>query len=199
MISAKTQLEKSPKEFGRFHTARYSSFFKRLNKSAIGGINESLSLINDEIQCAVKKDHSIQKQTKLLNSVPGIGIITALHLICYTNEFTMCQSGKQLACYAGVAPFEHSSGSSVRGKSRVSHIANKKLKALLHLCAKSGIRIKNGELGKYYKKKLSEGKHRMSVLNAIKNKIILRAVAVIKRGTPYVAEQKIKPRDYSRR
>lgn len=137
-----------------------------------------------------KKDVEIQRMLKLIVSVPGIGPVTGLKLICYTNEFTACSNGKQLACYVGVAPFEHTSGSSVRHKSRVSPIANKRLKAVLHMGAMSAIRLKNGELGRYYQRKVAEGKNKMLALNAIKNKIILRVMAVMKRGTPYKTPQK---------
>ena len=80
------------------------------------------------------------------------------------------QAGKQLACYAGGA-FEHSSGSSVRGCPRVSHWANKKLKKYLHMAALSTIQVE-GELKAYYERQLAKGQHKMSMLNAIRNKLV---------------------------
>jgi transposase len=188
VLQAKWQLEKVLKEFGTFYTSGNFKLFKRLNKPATSGIKDSLTDIDNEIKLLAENDLNINKQWKLLKSVPGIGTITALALICYTNEFSFCKTGKQLACYVGVAPFEHSSGSSVKGKTRVSHIANKKLKSLFHMGALSVMRMKKGELVRYYNRKVKEGKNKMSILNAIKNKIILRAVAVIKRGTPYITK-----------
>lgn len=87
-------------------------------------------------------------------------------------------------CHAGVAPFEHRSGSSVRGKTRVSHHARKRLKSLFHLAAMSSIRAK-GELRDYYQRKVGEGKNKMLVLNAVRNKIIHRIYAVVRRGEKY--------------
>ena len=147
-------------------------------------IEKDLENIDKELDDIIKNDPRLKEIYELSTSVPGIGKITALSLICYTNEFNSYHTGKQLACYCGVAPFEHSSGSSVRGKTRVSHMANKPLKRLLYLGAMAAIKS-NGELKAYYVRKVSEGKNKMSVLNAIRNKMVLRLTAVIKRGTPY--------------
>jgi len=120
----------------------------------------------------------------LAKSVPGIGKITAFALLYYTNEFSLFHSGKKLACYCGVAPFARESGTSVKGKSRVSNFANKALKKLLHLAAMAAI-SSNAELKAYYERKVAEGKNKMLVLNAIRNKILHRLIAVIRRNTPF--------------
>lgn len=89
-----------------------------------------------------------------------------------------------MACYCGVVPFEHQSGTSIRYKPRVSVFADKGLKTLLHLAAMSAIRL-NNELRVYYRRKVEDGKNKMSVLNAVRNKIIHRIFAVIKNQTMY--------------
>ena len=124
------------------------------------------------------------------NHIPGIGHITAIYLIGCTANFAGSPSGKQLACYAGVAPFEHSSGISIKGKTRIHRMANKELKKLLHLCALSAIQYKQ-ELKTYYHRKKDEGKHSMAVLNAVRNKIILRVAAVVKSQMPFKNNYKI--------
>jgi transposase len=167
-----------------FYSASEHSFFDKLNTNALLGLRSSLVEIDAEIS-KITKDKKISMQLKLLLSVPGVGLVTGLSLICCTYEFTICNTANQLACYAGIAPFEHTSGSSVRGKSRVSHIANKKLKALLHLGALSQIKTA-GAFSEYYKRKVGEGKNKMLVINAVRNKIIHRVAAVINRGTPYL-------------
>ena len=98
---------------------------------------------------------------------------------------------RKLACYCGVAPFKHQSGSSIKGKTKVSHIANKKMKSLLNMAALSAKR-NDIEIKEYYERKVEEGKNKMSVLNAIRCKIISRAFAVIERETPFVNIQKFK-------
>lgn len=168
-----------------FYKPAQRYYFEKLNKEALSGLRGALANIEEEIEIITKTDKKISMQLKLLLSVPGVGLITALSLICCTYEFTICRSANQLACYAGIAPFEHVSGSSVRRKTRVSHIANKKLKSLLHLGALTQIKTK-GAFRIYYERKVAEGKNKMLVINAVRNKIIHRVAAVINRGTPYL-------------
>ena len=153
-------------------------------KKSLKAIQKDLEDVNEKLDDIVNNDQNVKRLFGLSTSIPGIGKIIALKMICYTNEFTTYTNGKQLACYCGVAPFEHSSGSSVRGKTRVSNMANKPLKTVLHLGALSVIRS-NGELKEYYLRKVAEGKNKMSVINAVRNKMLLRLAAVIRRGTPY--------------
>jgi transposase len=82
-----------------------------------------------------------------------------------------------------VAPFKDESGKKKK-REKVSHKANKKMKKLFHLLAMSAIRIK-GEMKQYYERKLAEGKNKMSVLNAIRNKIILRIFSCVKNKKCY--------------
>ena len=157
---------------------------KRLNTGGIDGLQETIKKIDTEIQSIAKSDKEISRQMTLLTSVPGIGKIIALHLICRTNEFSMYKTGKTLACLAGVAPFEYSSGT-LAGKGHVSSYHNKILKQYLHMGAVSSLRSKTSELRKYYDRKVAEGKHKMLVINNLRNKILLRAAAVIRKGEPY--------------
>ena len=101
-----------------------------------------------------------------------------------SGEFTKIQTGKEFACYAGVVPFEHSSGASVRGRPRVSHCANKKMKSYLHMGALSPIKGP-GELKTSYERQLGKGKAKMSVLNAIRNKLVVRVCACIRSNQLY--------------
>lgn len=150
-------------------------------------LDKEIEQIEKDLDNTIKKDSNLKKLYNLATSVPGIGRITALTLLYFTNEFKYYFNPRQLACYCGVAPFEHTSGTSIRGKSRVSNFANKRLKKLLHMVAMSTL-TKDKELSHYYQRKVSEGKNRMLVINAIRNKILHRLCAVIKRGTPYQVE-----------
>ncbi|MBK8225545.1 MAG: IS110 family transposase [Flavobacteriales bacterium] len=93
-------------------------------------------------------------------------------------------SPRQLACHVGCAPFENRSGTSIRGRTRVSHNANHTLKALLHVSVVAVTR-NTGEFRAYYDRKVAEGKHKMLVFNAMRNKLIHRVCAVIRKGVPY--------------
>ncbi len=85
---------------------------------------------------------------------------------------------KKFACYAGVAPFEHTSGSSIRGKTRVSKMANMTIEKAIDLAAMSAIQCSQ-ELKAYYHRKVAEGKNKMSVINAVRNKLISRLFACV--------------------
>lgn len=154
-------------------------------KPALLGLKQSFKKVEAEIKDTLQQDEHIYAVYQRLLSVPGIGHITAVYMICSSNVFTLCTSGKQLACYCGVVPFDHQSGTSIKGKHQVHKMANQELKHLLHMCAISSIK-NHPEFKDYYKRKKQEGKHALSILNAIKNKLVLRAFAVVKNERLYI-------------
>lgn len=154
-------------------------------KQAIEGLKKSVKAIELEIVAARENSPTIKANFDLLKSVPGIGPVTATYIICCTNNFAGKITGKQLGSYAGVVPFPHESGKSVKGRNKVHKMSNKELKSLLHMCALSAIKYYE-EFRHYYDRKEAEGKHANSILNAIANKILLRAVSVVNNGSPYV-------------
>jgi len=163
---------------------------EKAHRTAIEGIAASIRDIEALIHKIIADNPELKHNYDLLITVPGIGHLTAVYLICCTTNFSAKISGKQLACYAGVVPFEHSSGISIKGRNRVSHMANKELKKMLHLGALAAMR-NYPEFSTYYNRKKQEGKHPMSILNAIRNKIALRAVAVINHQKTYINNQSI--------
>lgn len=163
------------------HTQLFSSM-----ESLIKALNKQLKCIDKEIIDLIKEDELIYKQHKLLTSIKGIGSIVATHIIVTTNCFTLFENSRKYACYCGIAPFASQSGTSLNKKHKVSHFANKKIKSLLYLAACSAIQH-DLELKMYYMKAIEKGKSKLSVINVIKNKLVSRMFAVIKRETPYVS------------
>jgi len=137
----------------------------------------------------MKSDESLHTNFKLLNTLKGVGLILSCPLLYHTSNFTRFNNWRQFSSYCGVAPFEHSSGTSIRRKNRIHHIGDRKMKTLLTRASVSAIQC-DKELKQHYKKKLAEGKPKMVALNNVRNKILSRAFAVIKKGTPYVELQK---------
>ena len=88
-------------------------------------MSSSIKSLEAEIKKLIAENREIQINYRLLLTVPGIGRFTAIYLIGCTNNFAGKISGKQLASYAGVVPFEYSSGISVRGRKKVHPMANK--------------------------------------------------------------------------
>jgi transposase len=177
------------KELALSNNKEVQNTIENAHKAALDGMQKSLELINKEIKKIVSEHTAINENYKLLISVPGIGHVTAIYMICCTANFASRISGKQLACYAGVAPFTNQSGTSTKGKSKVHKMANKDLKKLLHMGARS-VATHNAEFKHYYERKLKEGKHDLAIINAIRNKIVLRAAAVINRKEYYVDNYK---------
>lgn len=147
--------------------------------------SEDVNSIEKEIEKIIKSKSAISKNYQLIRSVTGIGLVNATLFIIYSNNFEGFTDARKYACYSGIAPFENSSGTSVRGKTKVSHLANKRLKANLSNGARSAIQ-NDPELQLYYKRKANEGKEHGVIMNAVKFKLIMRVFAVVKRGTPYV-------------
>lgn len=162
---------------------------EQAHQAALEGINKSIKSVEKQIQQIIQENVSVKNNYDLLKSVPGIGHLTAVYIICCTNNFICKITGKQLSSYAGVAPFGNTSGSSIKGRAKVHKMANKELKKLLHMCALTAIRI-YPEFRNYYERKVKEGKHKLTVLNAIKSKLALRSVAVINNQEKYVDNYK---------
>lgn len=126
----------------------------------------------------------LSRSVQLLTSIPGIGKINAWMTIAYTENFERFTNARKYGAYSGVVPYEHQSGKSIRGKSRVSHMANKTIKAELDMAAKASIQH-DPEIKAYYERRKLLGKHHMSIMNEVKFKLILRMFAVVHKGEPY--------------
>jgi transposase len=160
-------------------------------KQIIAQIESQLKKIDLDIQSQLNQNEEIQNNLNLMKSVPGVGKQTALQLIIYTQNFTIFKSVKHLACYAGVVPFQNESGTVIK-RARVSKMASIKLKTVLHMAALAAVRTKS-ELKSYYIRKVADGKNKMSILNAVRNKILQRIWAVIERQTPFLSQENFRP------
>ena len=172
------------KEFEVLHPNELIESLTAKNQKLIQQLNEQIKALETEIKQLIKEDITLKRLDGQLRSIPGVGYILSWNILVKTNEFKTINDPRKLACYAGVAPFSKTSGVSVFGKSRVSVFADKSLKKLLHLAAMSAIRL-NNDLRVFYQRKVEEGKNKMSVLNAVRNKIIHIIFAVVKNQTFY--------------
>lgn len=156
-----------------------------INAKILKNTKLALKTIDLKIKEIINSDLVLKENFDLAKSVPGVGIQTAMYLLIATKGFTAFANARKFSCYSGIAPFEYTSGSSVRGRTKVSHMADKKMKSLLQMCALTAIKY-DPQLKAYYLKKKAEGKSSMLVLNNIKNKIISRVFCVVNRKTPFV-------------
>lgn len=157
----------------------------RVHSKMITTLTVEIKSIEKQIRELINSNEALEKNSSLIRSIKGVGEIVAAYMICYTNNFKRFSEARKFNCYAGLAPFKYESGTSIRGKARVSHLANKEAKTLLNLAASCAIQY-DKELKKYYQKRVAEGMKKMSCLNIIRSKIVSRIFAVAKRQTPFV-------------
>jgi len=161
----------------------------KAQEQVINYLTKQISKVEKEIKSTIKENQELERIFDLITSVIGVGWIVATNMIVTTNCFKRFEDPRKYACYCGVAPFSHSSGTSIKGRTKVSHLANKRMKALLDLAARSAI-VYDPELKKYYTRKVENGKNKRGTINAVRNKIIHRVFSVVRRGTPYVSLQR---------
>jgi len=156
---------------------------KKLEQKLKGNI-KNIAAIEAEMLNIVAQDEKISINYSLITSIKGIGKINGLMTIAFTENFTSFTNPRSYAVYVGVVPFDHSSGISIKGRKRVSHIANKELKQELNQAARSAMEW-DKEMRSYGEEKLKTKCYKI-VLNNIKIKLILRMFAVVKREEIYV-------------
>jgi len=161
-----------------------STSISKVHNDIIKVFTQQIGKLEASIKALIDADQLLKQTFDLLTSIKGVGGIIAAYMIATTENFKKFKDARKFNCYAGLAPFPHESGTSIKARSRVSHLANKEIKTLLNLGAFSAIRF-NAELREYYQKRIAEGKRKMSCLNIVRSKIVSRMFAVVKRQTPY--------------
>lgn len=165
-----------------FHNVKQT--LKR-NRRLVDIYGSQISEIEAEVTALISSDRQVYKNYQLLRSVIGIGPITAALILAYKDNFIKIFEARKFAAYCCVAPYQHTSGSSIKGETRVSQMANKKIKGALSNGARAAIKH-DPELKKHFERKIDEGKEYGVVLNGVKFKMLTRAFATVKRGTPHV-------------
>lgn len=189
LVRQRAGYKSSLKEQQRVLLKKDNKILFEIQQKMIQSFSKQIQKIEKEIQAIVKNNSQLNHLYELIVSIKGVGQQTALFLITYTNAFTKFNDARKFASFCGIAPFPNTSGTSIRGRTKVSHLANKKIKSLLDLCAKSAIQS-NPEMKCYYQKRIEQGKNKMSTINIIRNKIVSRVFAIVKRQTPYVDTMK---------
>ena len=165
-------------------TCKVSDEQARIQQQVITFLGSKITKLEGMIKSMISENPSLDNTCRLLRSIKGVGWIIAAYMIGCTENFEKFGNARKFNCYAGLAPFKYESGTSIKARSRVSHLANKEAKSLLNLAASCAIRC-DQELKKYYQKRVAEGKRKMSCLNIIRSKIVARMFAVVKRQSPY--------------
>lgn len=158
--------------------------YRSLSRS-LKSLQKEISLLEARLLSLVKEHQ--QEQLTLLKSIPGMGSKTAMTLLVLTDGFTKFENAGQLSCYAGITPTIRESGSSVRGRSRISKVGNRKLRNLLFLCSFSACKH-NKACREIYERITAKGKSKKLALIAVSNKLLKQSFAIAKSGLPYDEE-----------
>jgi transposase len=145
-------------------------------------LNRELALLDARLIALVKEEQ--QEQLRLLKTIPGIGEKAAILLVVFTDGFSKFENSKQLCCYAGITPTIRQSGSSVRGRSRISKIGNKKLRNQLFLSSFTACQY-NKACRELYERIVDQGKSKKLAMLAVCNKLLKQSFAIAKSGLPY--------------
>jgi transposase len=154
-------------------------------KKHINNINKTINTLEKQMLEIIRSSQELKESYDKIKRVIGVGPITATKCIIETDNFLSFTNARQFSCYCGLAPFPYQSGSSVKGRTRTHHLRNKALKSILFNAAGSAIQH-DPQLKRYYARKVNEGKHKLTVLNAVANKLVLRIFAVVNREEPFV-------------
>lgn len=160
-------------------------FIIDMQRKEINELNKKIKLLDEKINELVNSNPLIDKNFRMLKTVRGVGPVVAAATIIKTHNFTRITDGRKFSCFCGTAPFEHKSGKSIRRRTRVSHLADKGMKTLLEMSARTAIQH-DPELKAFYQRRIEGGKSKQSTINIVRNKIIHRMFAVIKRQTSFV-------------
>jgi len=116
------------------------SSVERIKKQIIF-FNKQLKEIKEEIAALINQDQQTKKAIDIICTAPGVGVLTAVTALAETNGFELIRNKRQLTSYAGLDIKEKQSGTSVKGKSRISKKGNKYLRKSMHLPALTAIRF----------------------------------------------------------
>ena len=131
----------------------------------------------------VVKDHQADLMSRLC-SIPGIGKRTAIYLIVLTQGFEKFETSRQLISYFGLNPTIHESGSSIRGRNRISKTGNNHIRNLLFMCSFTAC-VHNKSCREIYQRITTKGKSKKLALIAVANKLLKQSLAIAKSGLYY--------------
>jgi transposase len=146
-------------------------------------IKRTEALIRDQID----SHPGLKRQRELLDSIPGVGETTAAALLAEVPDILQYRSARRVAAFAGLVPRERQSGSSVRGRVRLSKIGNARLRKALYFPAVTALRC-SPFFQAWAEGLRQRGKSKMAVIGAAMRKLVHLAYGVLKTGKPFDPE-----------
>ncbi|MDF7815695.1 IS110 family transposase [Hymenobacter sp. YC55] len=155
-------------------------------------LQHTLHVLTDQVQAVEAEllallEQRFQAEMALLCSIPGIGRKTAGTLLLFAGSFHRFENYRQLIALAGLSPREHSSGTSVRGKVRITKMGGGLIRGKLFMCSFAA-KKRNRACQALYERLVAKGKNGKVALIAVCNKLLKQAFAIVKSGQPYQAD-----------
>lgn len=144
-------------------------------KRSISDTEKQIEALEVKMQQIIKQYHN--DMFKQLQTIPGLGKKTSLLLIVITGGFTKFSNARQISSYIGVCPRIFESGSSVKGKSKITKMGMSRIRTMLYLCAWSAKRC-NSTCKDMYDRLVANGKSKRLALIAVANKLLKQAFAI---------------------
>ena len=151
-------------------------------RSALAAIDKQYGKLENELQEEIESVYA--EEMALLQSIPGIGIKTAVFLCLHTDGMKRFETSGQLCSYAGLTPVIRESGKSVKGRPRISKVGDGKLRKQLFMCSFNAI-LYNKSCREMYARMKEKGKSGKVALIAVCSKLLKQAFGILKSGKKY--------------
>jgi transposase len=188
LVREKAGLESTAKERKHMYEPKKTDIITRIVQAKVKADEKYIGQVEHEISELIKSNGKLLQNYRIITSIKGIGEVNGWMTIAYTENFTSFIDARTYGVYAGVIPFGHTSGTSIKGRKRVSHLANKEIKSELNQAAKAAI-ARDPEMHVYAERKLKNKDYAL-VLNNVKFKLILRMFSLVKRKEMYAENYK---------
>jgi transposase len=159
----------------------------RALEATILHLAEQIGILEKELRRLIRSHPTLHQGAALLMTAPGVSWLLSAHFIVLTRGFTEIPQYRPLAQYLGISPNEHTSGSSVRKKSRSRRYGPSTIRKLLHLAARS-LRTHEANSRLYFERKAATGKPKSLVINNIANQLLRRLCAMLRDQRPYIPD-----------
>jgi len=149
----------------------------------IADLDRRVAALEAEIT-AILKESAWAESLACLTSAPGIGLVTAAWLLVGTLNFALCAGPDSLTAYAGLAPVPRESGRSIRGRARIGHDGNSRLRTALYMATLSAARY-NPAIKAFYQRLRAAGKPQKVARCAAARKLLHQAWALGSKLQPF--------------
>jgi transposase len=160
-------------------------------KTRINLLNKQVTQIKEEINILVNGDKEVKKSIEIISSIQGVGTLTAVTALAETNGFELIRNKRQLTSYAGFDVKEKLSGTSVKGKPRISKKGNRHLRKAMYMPALAAIRY-DGRFKALFTRLVSKHGIKMKAAVAVQRKLLEMIYMVYKTNTAFDKDYHLK-------